>query len=306
MNIAFCIFSLIILVAGCSSTPKQPVSEFSEDIEKEFQNVENSVFERPFQVKYDETSDFYPQESDEKGSVVSDETLDLTRNKETITAVSNEGPVGQALALCYSSKSDEGFQLLQAQAKFHQKNPTFYLAIGNCYFLQTKYRMALLYYNKAREISPNFAPAINNIGIVHELDGLHQNALSAYAAASKSRPLSSTPSFNQAQLLLRYNLSRLALPILERLYQTENNKIEVILAMANCYILEGRFGEASVLFERAKDNYKLPTQQLLHYAYVMALTGKKDDAKDILEDIDPADGNYDQSFYAKLKQEFGI
>ena len=124
--------------------------------------------------------------------------------------------------------------------------------------------MALLYYNKAREISPNFAPAINNIGIVHELDGLHQNALSAYAAASKSRPLSSTPSFNQAQLLLRYNLSRLALPILERLYQTENNKIEVILAMANCYILEGRFGEASVLFERAKDNYKLPPNNAIY------------------------------------------
>ena len=127
MNMAFCIFSLIILVAGCSSTPKQPVSEFSEDIEKEFQNVENSVFERPFQVKYDETSDFYPQESDEKGSVVSDETLDLTRNKETITAVSNEGPVGQALALCYSSKSDEGFQLLRAQGKISPENPTFYL-----------------------------------------------------------------------------------------------------------------------------------------------------------------------------------
>ncbi|HAZ13081.1 MAG: hypothetical protein A2X86_09825 [Bdellovibrionales bacterium GWA2_49_15] len=297
---------IIFAITGCSSTPKKTVSEFSEDIEQEFKNVENSVFEQPYQVKYDDTSDFYPQESEEKGSVVSDETLDLTRNKETIKAVAKEGPVGEAMSLCYSNQNDQGFKLLQAQAKFHQKNPTFYLALGNCYFLQQKYRMALLFYNKAREINSNFAPAINNIGVVHELDGLHQNALSAYAAATKSRPLSSTPSFNQAQLLLRYNLSKLALPILEKLHQTENNKIEIILALASCYILEGRFGEAAVLFERAKDNFKLPTQQLLNYAYVMALTGKKGDAKDILEEIDPADGNYDQSFYAKLKQEFGL
>ncbi|MBI2519684.1 MAG: tetratricopeptide repeat protein [Bdellovibrio sp.] len=299
------IFSLL-MIAGCSSTPPKVTSEFSEDIEKEFQNVENSVFEQSVQVKYDETSDFYPQVSEEKSSVVSDETLDLTRDKETIEAASNEGPVGQAMALCYSSKNNEGFKILQGQAKFNQKNPTYYLALGNCYFLQAKYRMALLYYNKAREISPNFAPAINNIGVVHEIDNLHQNALSAYAAATKSRPLSSTPSFNQAQLLLRYNLSKLALPILEKLHQTENNKVEIILALANCYILEGRFGEAVVLFERAKDNYKLPTQQLLHYAYVMSITGKKNDARDILSDIDPADGNYDQTFYAKLKQEFGL
>ncbi len=306
MNHFFLYILLILLWTGCSSTPKQPTSEFTEDVEKEFKDIENSVFERPFQVKYDEANDYYPQAREEKKSVVSDETLDLTKDKDTVEEVSKEGPVGQAMALCYSDKGDDGFKILQSQARFQQKNPTFFLALGNCYFLKSKYRMALLYYNKARALNSDFAPAINNIGVVHELNGLHQNALSAYTAATKSRPLSSTPYFNQAQILLRYNLSKLALPILEKLYQTDNNKLEIILALANCYLLEGRFGESAVLFERAKKSYKLPTQQLLNYAYILALTGKKGDAKDILGDIDSQDGNYDQSFYAKLKQEFGL
>jgi len=313
MNFIKC-FPLIfvVLMGACSSNSKSNNSsasnEFEEDIEKEFEGIGNEDFKKPPQVKYEENTDYYniAEDSEEKSSSIVDESIDSLKANTSSVKPLISSPISQGLENCYDKNLDEGISNLNNQARNNQKNPAFFLALGNCYFLKGKTRLALLYYNKSRSLNLNYAPALNNIGVIQELKGLHQSALSAYESALKAQPLASVPAFNISQLYLKYHLPKLALPMLGKLVKTDSSNVEIMIALANANLMLGKFDEAISYFEKANSTHKIPSSHALLFAYALALNNQKEKAAEIINDIGSFSGQYDVGLYQAIRREFSL
>jgi|GEM_PF-4007878 len=202
------LFLLILMaVVGCASKAPQPETSLSKTQEAQKVRVRKKVVEA-------KVEEFYPQLNDtqlSKQVLVSESFDDLS--KQEIKKVSqskmeslDEDAVKRISLLCHQEDFKNSQQLQVKSFLNHKKVPSYWVAIGNCYLKQSEYKKALLFYNKALEVKPEYSPAMNNIGVYYSRIKDDAKAYVAFERAYKTAKFSKTPRYNLALLSFKFRL----------------------------------------------------------------------------------------------------
>ncbi len=271
------------LVVSCSSTSKNKTAQ--EEKKDEFYWIENSDFVPPKLQKYRQKMDHFSG-GNIAADVLSRESLSRATSPRLESVAKEDQPIGQANSLCHQARYSDAQKVLRDNfLKFH-KHPSYWNQVGICYFLKGEERKALLFFNKARELDSKYSPAINNLAVIYLKQGEDAKALEALRSIAKLDRKAKTPKFNLAQLYLRYGFFDHAFPLLTSLGQDAHNDVDVINGLATYHLSKGDYNKALQLYSKIPALYNSKPYVALNYALTLILSGKKEEAKELLGRIE--------------------
>jgi tetratricopeptide (TPR) repeat protein len=253
-----------ILIWGCAETEKKTIS---------YQKKSPTVLK---------SSDSYSTENTEGNALVK-ETLARSEGKilRDYTDIADSS-IG---SYCYQGDFKKAFSVADEYYSTFKKNPGYWNQIGNCYYLMKDFKKAILYYNKAKGINPNYVPAVNNVGVVFQAQGDFKQALYFYKNAVNLAAGSKTPRFNMANLYLKFGNTNKACGIFNALASGSQMDSDILNARANCLLFNRNYSAAVSEFR------KIPSEDLskgyigLNYSVALGLLGKKEEALDNYKNI---------------------
>ncbi len=271
---------LIILLSlvGCGS---QKV----EKKEDELGGITNDSFRMPPAKLYQVVDDFIDEKLSDEPNVLQQESIAKVPTEEVEEPEDVKGDINKILLSCYRGDFDKGFTIIDQLYKEYRKNPIYWTQVGSCYLLQGSKRKALLYYNKAREVKRNYAPPINNIGVIFQKSGFDQKAMKAYEEAKRLSSFSLTPLFNLAQLYIEYGFLNEGKSLFESMYRANSKDQDVSYALGFISFAEGDSQKAVSFYKNLSSDYLKVAGVGANVAYALALRGEASDAKDILEKL---------------------
>lgn len=285
----------LILLVSCSSGKKLDQTKDQNKLGL----TEQSFREYP-KLLYREKLDYYDSNLSTQPFLLEESLQGKNITKENVN-----NNVNKLAMLCHSGQIKEGLALAQSLYRSYLQHPSFWNILGNCYFYQRQYRSALLYYNKAIELSPNYAPAYNNIGVYLSSTDQWQKALVAFKTAITKSKNAMTPKFNLAKLYLRFNLPQNALSYLQQLENDFPRESEIMGMLANAYYMISDNQKALKYFSLIDNDLLYRPDISLNYSRLLIEVGKKDQAQLILERSVKDYPEY-KAYYAKIKNEIGI
>jgi superkiller protein 3 len=195
---------------------------------------------------------------------------------------SSEACAGLGAALCNQGKMDQALAALSACIKKAPRQPDLYAERGRCYFLGPDNLLPRAEddYRKALELDPDNAAAHNELGLLYQRKGRHEQAVTEFKAAIAADPdlfvaynnlgasLIATKQFNEAITVLQQAIA--IKPELKGYYIYQN------LGIAFLYAGKLPEAEASFLLEVALNpDY---AEGHVNLGNVYLLTGRYDDA----------------------------
>lgn len=297
MNYSFLIAALIIL-SSCGSADKSKSlgSDPAADI-----NVTNQDFEKKQKIVYSKSSDHY-ELSSPSNALASESAERLDKGQSSVLEKLKD-PLGTMILLCYRRDFEEGFALAQMMFDTHQNLPTYWNQVATCHLLQGNERKALLFYNKALEVTPNYVPALNNIGVIYSKNHQDQKALVAFKKSRAGGKFTKTPRYNLAFLLLRYGLAKEALGHFKGLTREAPQDPELRAGLANAYAVNENWQQAWVEFNKIPDSIRSRSDVGINMAFVAYKIGKNDFARTILSNTSVSDA--DKKYAAQIRQVVG-
>lgn len=298
---------LVLLLLGslvsCATGRGGPKGKIN-DLEDDFSWLDNKDFQKVFEVKYQEPKDTYPKEISAEDVLASESVARLSEGRlDDVTG--SDDVISKVVGNCYKGDFNDAQDLIRKSRRKYKKNPSFWNQVGTCYFLQKERRKALIFYNKALALKKNFVPAINNLGVLHQSEGNDQRALAAYEEASKLSSFSLTPSFNKAQLYLKYGFINKAESVFSTLWRKNKRDRDVVHALAVIYLVQGKFEKSVSAYQALNyDTQEIPGVAL-NYALVLAFSGQKDKAAVVLKGLEDKDLNNYLSYYKKVQRIVG-
>lgn len=191
----------------------------------------------------------------------------------------------EALGKCHAGEIKEGLDLLQKKMKDNKKNPEYWNQVGMCYFLDDNFTKAEYFFDLslAQVRHGNFAPAINNLGVLKLKLRHYEEALNYFKKATGKRQRHQVPLFNQAQVYLQFNLLEQAHPILEQIAKNTKNDPDVLFSLGSVYLLKGQTKRAFEIFNQIPDRYKNREDVTLVRAISLYEQGLYYEARETLE-----------------------
>jgi tetratricopeptide (TPR) repeat protein len=277
------------------------MSAFSQEADNET-FLENEDFEQTKELSYDQSDDVVKIEN-KKDDVFNKETLghlaedDLDSLK---TNAKQENSLDNLVILCRQKKFDEALELSRSIYPKFVKHPSYWNILGNCYYLKKNFVGAFIYYNKALSFDSHYAPAINNISVMHLKEGKITTALKKLEQA-KEGPVTL---FNKAQIKFRYGQISEAYSDFIKIKDSSSNK-EVNQALAQLTLItQGPVVSLSYFS-------KLPKGELfradigLNYSIALLKQGNKSAAEDALDSTEiPSGKNPYQIYQTSIKNHF--
>lgn len=292
----FLIFCLSLTLWGCSSTPsKQEAADPAAGV-----TLSNQDFKKTRPVAYTPTQDKYLVAS---GSGLGSETLSQLDSKSMGQVATEKDPMSVMMAQCYRGDFENALKIADSIFNSYQKHPSYWNQLGSCHLLKGNERKALLFYNKSLEVKANYAPALNNIGVIYKRNGQDQKAHVAFEKASKSSRFAKTPRYNLAYLYLHNGIAEKALTLFTSLLSENSGDVEVLIGAANSNALSGRWEEALELFMRVPDAARSRSDVGLNMSLSAYQVNKKELARQILSKTDVAE--VDRAYAGKLRQVIG-
>jgi tetratricopeptide (TPR) repeat protein len=296
--------SLLFLVAlvGCSSTKKGDNAR----VATEPSDISPSSFNKEKALSTKEVKDFYSKEPKSLSPALLDETLDRASKDELKVLKNSKDPLIEIAISCKQKDFKHAFVVIDKSFNRYQKIPAYWNLVANCHLINHSNRKALLFYNKALEVSPHYVPALNNIGVLYSRQDEDQKALVAFEKANKQSRFSKTPRYNLAKTYLRYGLAELALPLFQGLLNESSNDVDLLNAVANSYFMTGDYQKARSYFSR------IPNEQLgnaeigINYAVTMKKLGQDDAAQKIYSNIDKPKSRSMKSYYSTVGNQLGV
>ncbi len=284
----------VIALFGCGSQQtKKKQDELSE--------ITNDSFKMPPAKLYQIVDDFIGEKVSDEPNVLMQESIAKVPEEEVEAPEDVKGDINKILLACYRRNFDQGFAMIDALYKEYRKNPIYWTQVGSCYLLQGSKRKALLYYNKAREVKKNYAPPINNIGVIFQKSSFDQKAMKAYEEAKRLSSFSLTPLFNLAQIYVDYGFISEGKALFESMYRVNSKDQDVIYALGFVYFVEGNYGKATSFYKELEEKYYRTAGIGANVAYALALNGNPSDAKDILESLDLPRSNEEAQYVQNVK-----
>ena len=277
----------VYLLAGCASAPPEslPANNIVPPADLEVRDVNNEDFRQARNIPYRPNQDNFAGLDITTDALARESIARLPEGK-LYDLKDSEDLINQILSACYRRDFSRAQRMMDEVYQSYRKHPTYYNAVGTCWYLQGKPKKAMLFYNKAREIDPKFAPAYNNMGVIHQREGKDQSAILAYEEAAKYSSFSRTPNFNLAQIYLHYGMAGKALRLAQGIYADNAQDPDVLGLIANSYFLQGKIDQALAYFARI-DRRALRSAHLgLNYAVALKIKGQIREAEDVFSDID--------------------
>lgn len=293
-------FSLILLFAflvGCSSS-KEKKSSAPE-------NVSNESFKKERPLTKAQIQDFYQGNAKTLSPALQDETLDRLTDEELKELKTEGDPLIEISVACSRRDFTTGFKVASAHLTRYQKVPQYWNLVANCHLNQGSHRKALLFYNKALEVSPNFIPALNNIGVMYSRQGLDQKALVAFERANKQSKFSKTPRYNLAKLYLTYGLSESALPLFQSLLNETPTDVDLLNAVGTAYYMMSDYGRAYSYYQRIPQAQWRRAEIGLNLAMTLKKTNRLKEAVALFDDIEKPSNASLRRYYAAVGTQLG-
>lgn len=284
---------IFLIFIGCSSTPEKKKITSLDDVKQEDFKSEKAV---PYKV----SDDMYQKVSGQKSAASNNESLQRVFLYDGDIELSGE--LGKIAKLCYQGDFESAFKLVRFHNKKYQNNPIFWNQVGTCYLLKNERRKALLFYNKALSHKSDYAPALNNLGVMYITEGDYSRSLVAFEKAKQSKSFSRTPRYNLANLKLNFGLYQDAIEELNVLYRITNTDIDVNNMLGTAHLMANNPKEARRYFVRISSNDKEQARFGINSALTEFLLGNKKAAKDIFEDIDKKDLGLWSEYYSEVSK----
>lgn len=292
------IIYLVILVTlvGCSSNSTKSESTDPAAGVK----LSNQDFKKAKPIVYTPTQDKYLVQA---GSALGSETLSQLDAKSMGQVATEKDPMSVMMAQCYRGDFENALKTADSIFNSFQKHPSYWNQLGSCHLLKGNERKALLFYNKSLEVKANYAPALNNIGVIYKRNGQDQKAHVAFDKANKSSRFAKTPRYNLAYLYLHNGIAEKSFTLFSSLLSENPSEIEVLIGAANSSALTGRWAQALELFMRVPDQYRTRSDVGLNMSLAAYQMNKKDVARQILSNTKVSD--LDRGYFAQLSQVIG-
>jgi tetratricopeptide (TPR) repeat protein len=296
----FFIFTLLVLSA-CSS--RKSADKMNSGAPKD---LTKDSFKKEKVLAQSEVKDYISEQLKSLSPALQDETLDRYSVDELEALSSSSDPLIALSIRCSKNDFEQAFALAGKNFNRYQKIPAYWNLVANCHLNQGSPRKALLFYNKAIEVSPGYVPALNNIGVLYSRQGEDQKALIAFEKANKQSRFSKTPRYNLAKIYLRYGLAELALPLFQGLLNESAGDVELINAVANCYFLMSDYQRALGLFGKLPNSILGRSEYGLNYALALKKTGKAQEAQKMFTGISEPKSKELKEYYAVVAKQLGV
>lgn len=292
---------LLVLLAACAGGESKQRTENTVDPAAGVV-VKNQDFNRGKPLVYSPQQDYYPTPKEGAQTALQNESAarDLGRIQKL---TGGKDPLVVMMSSCYAKNFEQAFKVAESVYDSHQNLPTYWNQVATCYLLQGNERKALLFYNKALEVTPQYVPALNNIGVMYEKNGQDQKALVALQRALKNGKFTKTPRFNLGHLFLSYNLADEALPLFRGLADEAPADIDVRAGLANSLAQLGRWQDAWDEFNRIPEKDRRRSDVGLTMSLTAHRLGKEALAKDLFQNTTVSDD--DQSYAARIRRLIG-
>lgn len=268
--------STLLLLASCASAPKEKYLDLETP-----PKVSNDSFKKEKQLKSTEVQDFYTGNAKALSPALQDETIDRFSSDELTQFVDSTDPILEIALLCNESDYEEAFKKAALSFNRYQKVAIYWNVVANCHLGRGSFRKALLFYNKALEVKPNYVPALNNIGVMYSRQGQYQKAQVAFERAYNQSKFSKTPRYNLAKLYLTYGLADFALPIIQGLSSSAPTDIDLLNALASCYFLKSDYQTAMTVYQKIPKNLWANAEIGLNIAMTLKYLNRAEDAKKV-------------------------
>jgi Flp pilus assembly protein TadD len=289
--------SLLLVLAACSSTDK------SKQAPKP--SLSNEAFKKERPLSQGEIKDHYTASISSASPALQDETLDRYTPAELSQVQADADPLMTMAVKCIKGDIEGAFATASAAFNKYHKVAVYWNQVANCHLNQGNARKALLFYNKALEVSPDYAPAMNNIGVMFARQGQDQKAVVAFEKASKSSRFSKTPRYNLARLYLNYGLADLSLPVFSGLLEGSPRDVGLLNSVASSHFLLGDYQAALTIYQR------IPTEQWssaeigLNLAFTLKRLGRGQDALKVFNGIKDPQTEELKRYWAVVRGQLG-
>lgn len=292
---------MLLILASCSSgkVNQSAPSNVSEKVTKE-------SFKKAKPLSANEVNDYITDVPKTMSPALQDETLDRYSKDEISSLEKSADPLVSISIKCSQKEFSQAFKLASEIFNQYQKIPSYWNQVANCHLNQGSYRKALLFYNKALEVSPGYVPALNNIGVLYSRQGEDQKALVAFEKANKQSRFSKTPRYNLAKMYLRYSLAELALPLFEGLLNESAGDVELIHAVGSCYFVLSDYQKAQSYFSRLPALLLQRPEIGLNVAVTLKKIGKTDQAIKLYNDLEKPTSPDLKAYYSSVGSHLGV
>lgn len=289
----------LTLLAACSSTKETRNTDAPK-------NVSKDSFKKEKVLMAGEVKDYISEQPKTLNPALQDETLDRYSVDELDALADSSDPLIGISLRCSKKDFESAYSVAAKNFNRYQKIPAYWNAVANCHLLQGNSRKALLFYNKALEVAPNYVPSLNNIGVLYSRQGEEQKALVAFERANQQSRFAKTPRYNLARLYLRYGLVESAMPLFQGLLNESSNDVDLINAVGNCYFLMSDYQKAYSLFSQIPSSALNRAEYGLNYAVTLKKIGKVKEALSLFGDIQKPQSSELKEYYSVVAQQLGV
>jgi tetratricopeptide (TPR) repeat protein len=173
-----------------------------------------------------------------------------------------------------------------------QKNESYWLDIGTCFYLEGEYEKAEFYYRLVISESKNISiksMTLNNLGLIYLHFGLWEKAHDYFNQAITTAPAFRVPRFNLALLYLQFGLYEKTISIFTSTHFARLKDVDISLNLASAYLFSGDLAKAEEVFKL------IPTESYRRedlagaYALFLVEKGNMVEASKILEQREKSD-----------------
>ena len=293
------LLSLVFLVA-CSSGEKAPKRNSDAPAK-----VTNQAFKKEKVLTNNEVPDFYSQNTATVNPALQDETLDRYSAEEIEAMTESTDPLMELSLRCSRGDFNNAFAIASKHFNKYQRVAPYWNQVANCHLNQGAFRKALLFYNKALEVKPNYIPALNNIGVMYSRMEQDQKALVAFERANNTSKFAKTPRYNLAKMYLIYGLAEPALPILKGLLDSSPGDLDLQNAVANSYFLLSDYNKAYSHFQQIPGAHWIKPEIGLNLAVTLKKLGKNEDANKVFESVQKPKNQALSRYYTTVENYLG-
>lgn len=293
------ILILLFLVSCSSKKQTQNDSSYAS-------KVDASAFKKEKPFTSTEVKDFYGPVTGAESPALQDETLDRFSPEDLSKIGDTSDPLAQISLLCSKKDFEKAFEVASKSFQRYQKIAAYWNQVANCHLNRGSERKALLFYNKALEVSPGYVPALNNIGVLYSRQGDDQKALVAFEKANRQSKFAKTPRYNLARLYLRYGLAQSALPLFQGLLGDYPNDVDLLNAVGSSYFMMSDYQRAMSFFSQIPQKFWERAEIGLNVSLSLKKIGKAADAKDVFDRIDAPKSGELKAYHTSVASQLGV
>lgn len=190
---------------------------------------------------------------------------------------------------CYQGEVKETLEKFKKTFITDNKNPYYWLHIGNCYFIREAWSKAEFFYRMTLDESklPTVKSiALNNLGLIHFRYEQWEKGKEYLRQSMALAPKFKVPRYNLSQLYLQFGLYDKAIEVLSESAFRGHKDIDVYFSFANAYLYKNDLKKSGQYFNMIPEEHFRREDIAATYALYLIRTGKMEEAKRIMKERD--------------------